>query len=51
MADLHDAGTVSDECKLLAELHSTAVDYSKTGIPVDMKQLDTVKRTRSRPDL
>ncbi|KAK5629284.1 hypothetical protein RRF57_005000 [Xylaria bambusicola] len=50
LADLHDAGAVHDECKTLAEMHSTAVDYSKTGIPVDMKKMATMMRTKSRPD-
>ncbi|KAI0420341.1 RNA dependent RNA polymerase-domain-containing protein [Xylaria grammica] len=49
-ADLHDAGSVHDECKLLAEMHSTAVDYSKTGIPVNMDKISSLKRTRYRPD-
>ncbi|KAI0537726.1 RNA dependent RNA polymerase-domain-containing protein [Xylaria digitata] len=50
LADIHDAGTVHDECKLLAEMHSTAVDYSKTGIPVNMNKMTSMKRTRYRPD-
>lgn len=33
-ADQSDQGTRSLECLRLAELHSTAVDFSKTGIPV-----------------
>ncbi|KAJ8129303.1 hypothetical protein O1611_g4329 [Lasiodiplodia mahajangana] len=49
LADLHDAGTVHDECKLLAEMHSTAVDYSKTGIPVDISRMASLK-TKYRPD-
>jgi hypothetical protein len=31
-------------------MHSTGVDYSKTGIPVDMLQLSQVKSNRYRPD-
>ncbi|KAI0856865.1 RNA dependent RNA polymerase-domain-containing protein [Xylaria cubensis] len=50
LADLHEAGTVHDECKILAEMHSTAVDYSKTGIPVDMSRMASLKRTKYRPD-
>ncbi|KAI1754947.1 RNA dependent RNA polymerase-domain-containing protein [Xylaria castorea] len=50
LADLHEAGTIHDECKLLAEMHSTAVDYSKTGIPVDMSKMASLKRTKYRPD-
>lgn len=34
LADQRDKGTSDPDCKLLAELHSTAVDFSKTGIPV-----------------
>lgn len=33
-ADAKSQGTLSPECLLLAELHSTAVDFSKTGIKV-----------------
>ncbi|KAI8634474.1 RdRP-domain-containing protein [Xylariaceae sp. FL1651] len=50
LADLHDAGTVHNDCKLLAEMHSTAVDYSKTGIPVQMQKMASLKKTRCRPD-
>ncbi|KAI0469337.1 RNA dependent RNA polymerase-domain-containing protein [Xylaria cf. heliscus] len=50
LADLHEAGTIHDECKLLAEMHSTAVDYSKTGIPVELSKMASMKRTRYRPD-
>lgn len=51
LADVHDAGTVHDECKLLAEMASTAVDYSKTGIPVDISRLASLRlNTRYRPD-
>lgn len=34
LADQHERGTFDPQCVLLAELHSTAVDFSKTGIPV-----------------
>lgn len=34
LADQKEEGTVHPDCILLAEMHSTAVDYSKTGIPV-----------------
>jgi hypothetical protein len=34
LADQRDQGTSDLDCKRLAELHSTAVDFSKTGIPV-----------------
>jgi hypothetical protein len=44
------ADIISD-CALLAEMHSTGVDYSKTGIPVDMSLLKGIKSNRYRPDL
>lgn len=34
LADIHDEGVFHPDCVKLAELHSTAVDFSKTGIPV-----------------
>ena len=34
LADQHEQGTLHPDCRTLAEMHSTAVDYSKTGIPV-----------------
>jgi len=34
LADRSDLGTFEPVCVVLAELHSTAVDFSKTGIPV-----------------
>lgn len=36
LADQRDMGTSDPVCKLLAELHSTAVDFSKTGVPVSV---------------
>ncbi|ORY56863.1 RNA dependent RNA polymerase-domain-containing protein [Pseudomassariella vexata] len=50
LADQREAGTVDKDCMLLAQLHSTGVDYSKTGIPVDMSQLRGIKYNRYRPD-
>jgi hypothetical protein len=44
LADQRFAGTLDAECILLAELHSTAVDFSKTGVPVSF---NIQKRTRS----
>ena len=49
LADQMSEGTRHPDCKMLAELHSTAVDFSKTGIPVEMNQLPRVMRYR--PDL
>jgi hypothetical protein len=34
LSDQRDDGTLDEDCITLAELHSTAVDFSKTGIPV-----------------
>lgn len=39
LADRLPEGTKSSECLKLAALHSTAVDFSKSGIPVDLKQI------------
>ena len=39
LADQRPLGTFDPDCILLASLHSTAVDFSKTGIPVDLLQL------------
>jgi hypothetical protein len=49
MADVKNTGTQDPACKLLAELHSTAVDSSKSGIAVDMMQIP--KAPSTRPDL
>jgi hypothetical protein len=49
LADYGDEGTLSTNCVELAEMHSTAVDYSKTGIAV--KYQDMPKPPRMRPDL
>ncbi|KAL8393795.1 hypothetical protein RB595_003517 [Gaeumannomyces hyphopodioides] len=48
LADQMSDGTLHADCRKLAELHSTAVDFSKTGIPVDMKELP--RTNRYRPD-
>jgi hypothetical protein len=34
LADQMSTGTLHDDCTTLASMHSTAVDFSKTGIPV-----------------
>ena len=51
LADQREFGTLDAECMKLAQLHSTAVDYSKTGIPVEEAQLRKIGRTKYRPDL
>lgn len=48
LADIRPRGTHDPYCILLAELHSTAVDFSKTGIPVDMRKCP--RRPKYRPD-
>lgn len=49
LADQRDDGTLDKDCLKLAALHSTAVDFSKTGIPVNM--WDLPKANKHRPDL
>lgn len=49
IADQKPRGTLEDDCKQLAKLHSTAVDFSKTGRPVDLKSLPRAHKVR--PDL
>ena len=48
LADQKPLGTFSAECIQLAQMASTAVDYSKTGIPINVK--DTPRYDRCRPD-
>ncbi|KAI7382653.1 RNA-directed RNA polymerase [Hortaea werneckii] len=48
IADQKDSGTLSPECLKLAAMASTAVDYSKTGIGVDIKQIP--RYDHCRPD-
>ncbi|MCJ1469462.1 hypothetical protein MMC07_008095 [Pseudocyphellaria aurata] len=51
LADQRDLGTFDPDCIFLAGLHSTAVDFSKTGIPVDLKELKELSRfSNTRPD-
>ncbi|KAJ5176900.1 uncharacterized protein N7482_002777 [Penicillium canariense] len=49
LADQVEEGSHHPDCKFLAQLHSTAVDFSKTGIPVEMGHLPKMK-SRFRPD-
>ncbi|KAF6787912.1 RNA-dependent RNA polymerase, partial [Colletotrichum sojae] len=48
LSDQDDNGTVGVDCITLSSLHSTAVDFSKTGIPVNQKEIP--KAPRFRPD-
>ncbi|KAI9929614.1 hypothetical protein MW887_001088 [Aspergillus wentii] len=46
MADQMAEGTCHSDCKKLAQLHSTAVDFSKTGIPVSLEDIPWMNRFR-----
>ncbi|KAF2271259.1 RdRP-domain-containing protein [Westerdykella ornata] len=50
LADQRPSGTLDSDCLLLANMHSTGVDYSKTGIPVDMNLLKKIRSNKYRPD-
>ncbi|KAH7410523.1 rna-dependent rna polymerase [Phaeosphaeria sp. MPI-PUGE-AT-0046c] len=55
LADQKDLGTADPantftDCIQLAEMHSTGVDYSKTGIPVEMTMLRKMRVNKYRPD-
>ncbi|RAL66283.1 hypothetical protein DID88_005953 [Monilinia fructigena] len=49
-ADQNEKGTECYQCLKLAELCSTAVDYSKTGIAADINHPSVPKSTLWRPD-
>ncbi|OJD33937.1 rna-directed rna polymerase (sad-1) [Diplodia corticola] len=44
MADFEDEGVRSDKCLELAQLHSIAVDYPKSGVPAQMAKDNRPKR-------
>ncbi|CAK7203059.1 hypothetical protein SEUCBS139899_005788 [Sporothrix eucalyptigena] len=48
LADQLPSGTLESSCIQVAEMHSTAVDFSKTGIPAELKDLP--KANHYRPD-
>ncbi|KAH0536953.1 hypothetical protein FGG08_006218 [Glutinoglossum americanum] len=48
LADQRMEGTLNPDCLTLASMHSDAVDFSKSGIPVDMKNCP--KYNMCRPD-
>ncbi|KAL8897647.1 MAG: hypothetical protein Q9192_002477 [Flavoplaca navasiana] len=50
LADRYDQGTLHEDCKLLARLHSTAVDFSKTGISISSRQFPAKTSSNLRPD-
>ncbi|KFY03027.1 hypothetical protein V490_00321 [Pseudogymnoascus sp. VKM F-3557] len=47
LADQRERGVLDPDCLLLAEMHSTAVDFSKSGIPVSVKM---PRYNKFRPD-
>lgn len=49
LADWAVSGSSHPDCRTLARLHSTAVDFSKTGIPARLEEIP--KMHRYRPDL
>ncbi|KAL5396190.1 hypothetical protein PMIN03_012983 [Paraphaeosphaeria minitans] len=49
LADQRSDGTADPDCVILAGLHSTGVDYSKTGIPVNMETFRNIKINAYRP--
>ncbi|OAA57426.1 RNA-dependent RNA polymerase [Niveomyces insectorum RCEF 264] len=48
LADQLEDGTLDADCIAVAAMHSTAVDFSKTGIPADLRQLP--RANKFRPD-
>ena len=50
LADQKDEGTLYGDCLKLAELHSSAVDFSKSGRPVEFDELPKIE-SYARPDL
>jgi len=46
IADQQKEGTFHPDCIQLAQMHSTAVDFPKTGVKVEMSQLPKCGRTR-----
>jgi len=49
LADQTDQGTLDPACIQLAEMHSTAVDFSKTGIPVGDLQASKASLSLTEP--
>ncbi|KAL8778941.1 MAG: hypothetical protein Q9213_007176 [Squamulea squamosa] len=51
LADQYEQGTLHPDCIKLAELHSTAVDFSKAGIPIYEDQFPLGRRdTKYQPE-
>lgn len=44
LADQRPAGTLDKDCLTLAEMHSTAVDFSKSGVPVSIEPISMPRR-------
>lgn len=51
LADQREEGTFDPDCLKLAQFSSTAVDFSKSGIPVELEELFKVRVDKTRPDL
>lgn len=51
MADQMEEGTLHEDCLKLAQLHSTAVDFSKSGKGVELGELPKSNNWKFRPDL
>lgn len=49
IADQYPEGTLNGSCIRLAELHSDAVDYPKTGVPVNIRSVPNAP-SRMKPD-
>jgi hypothetical protein len=49
LADQKEKGTLDEDCLRTAALHSTAVDYSKTGVTANLQELP--RCNKYRPDL
>lgn len=49
-ADSSPDGVWDDDCLLLAELHSDAVDYPKTGQPVPLENIPRLNLEHGKPD-
>ncbi|KAI0757094.1 RdRP-domain-containing protein [Daedaleopsis nitida] len=50
LADQSTEGIFDPGCLKLAELHSKAVDYAKSGLPVPIEEIPELKDRRMKPD-
>lgn len=51
LCDQREEGTLHPDCIKLAALHSTAVDFSKTGRAVELKDLPRANKLRCTPSI